>query len=91
MPIRIAPWSAAALAAVILLGGCMGEPQTFYTAKPIVLEPRATPPIRVRPVRTAPAAPAPALSAAEKEKLFQRFQQSRTGGNRTIMTSEAPP
>jgi len=88
MPIRIVHWPAVAVAATALLVGCTGEPRTFYTAKPIVLEPRPAARAPARPVR---AAPGPVLSLAEKEQLFQKFRRLQRLKDQTVTTIEAPP
>lgn len=71
MPVSIAFWSIAAFG-VVLISGCVGEPQTFYAAEPVVLESHAIVRALVRPT---PAAVAPTLTADEKQRLFQNFQQ----------------
>jgi hypothetical protein len=96
MPIHGVPWLTVAFGAAVLLGGCVGKPQTFYAAKPIVLEPRVTPRIAARavhaaPVASAPNPTAPVLTAAEKERLFQKFQSSQRLKDRAVTTIEAPP
>lgn len=66
-------WSAACLGA-LLLSGCVGQPQTYGSGRPIVLTPRVAAP-RVRPApATRPAVP---LSAAEKQRLFRQFQETQ--------------
>lgn len=96
MPIHGVPWLTVAFGAAFLLGGCIGEPRTYYAAKPIVLEPRVTPRIAARaahaaPVASAPNLTAPALTAAEKERLFQKFQRSQRLKDQAVTTIEAPP
>lgn len=63
----------AAVFGVALLGGCVGAPQTFHAAKPVV--PGRPAALRTVPRPSPPAAPA--LSASEKRRLFQEFQQSQ--------------
>lgn len=91
MPIHGVPWLTVAFGAAFLLGGCIGEPRTYYAAKPIVLEPRVTPRITARAVHAAPVASAPNLTAAEKERLFQKFQRSQRLKDQAVTTIEAPP
>lgn len=71
-------WSLVAFGAAILLAGCIGEPRTYYAAKPIVLQQPAVARISKRsaPSPSAPAL-APVLSADEKQQLFQNFQASQ--------------
>lgn len=88
MRICTAPWSIAALGAAVLLSGCVGKPQTFYVARPIVLE-RPTA-VRMSP-KPVPASLPPALSASEKQRLFQDFQQSQGLTSRTVTTQEPVP
>ena len=66
------PWPVAAFCATALLGGCVGEPQTFHAAPPMVLQPR---PVAQASTRSVSAKPA--LSTAEKQRLFQAFQRSQ--------------
>ncbi len=85
---RTFPWSAAAIGAVVMLGGCVGEPRTFYEAKPVV-PPR---PAALRaPAPPMVTAPAPVLSRAAKERLFRGFQQSQSLKQRTLTDQEATP
>ena len=73
----------AAFGAAILLAGCIGEPRTYYEAKPIVLQRHAVaraskklPPPSSAPALT-PVLSAPVLSVDEKQQLFQEFQASQ--------------
>ncbi len=88
MRICTSPWSIAALGAAVLLGGCVGEPQTFYAAKSIVL---GRPTAARLPPKPVPALAAPTLSAGEKTRLFQDFQQSQGLTSRTVTTQEPAP
>ena len=80
-------WSAIVIGAAALLGGCVGEPQTFSTAKPV----SASAPIalgRRVAVRTSARPAASVLSRAEKERLFQEFQRSRGLKAATVSVEE---
>ena len=86
-------WPLAALGAVILLAGCIGEPQTYYAAKPVVLQRHAVAralkksalappaptltPVLSAPILSDPVLSPPVLSADEKQQLFQEFQASQ--------------
>ena len=72
----------------MLLSGCVGEPQTFYAAEPVVTEPHIV--ARV-PVRPTPAVIAPTLSAEEKQRLFQDFRQLQGSNNQAAAARELAP
>lgn len=74
--------------AMMLLAGCVGEPQTFYVAEPIVVKPRV--PIR-SPTRSTPMATSRALSTDEKQRLFQGFQQQQRLKSQAVTNWEAVP
>ncbi len=80
-------WPAALIGTVVLLGGCTGEPRTFYTEKAIVLKPPAA--VRA-PARPAVARSAPAFSQAEKERLFRAFQQSQALKEQALQEQASP-
>ena len=74
-----------------LLGGCVGEPRIYLRPQPEGPRVRLTPPARaVQPERPAernagrlperPARTAAPLSAAEKQRLFRQFEDSRATG-----------
>lgn len=86
MHISDVPHAVPVLAAVFLLGGCVGVPQTFYSAEPAAPEPRAV--IQASP-RPAPVPAAAPLSASEKRRLFQDFQQSHDAGSQAA-TDQLP-
>ena len=73
MPGRFGMWSAI-LFAVLLLSGCVGQPRTYGSARPIVLTPRYAPPKARAAPTTRPPVP---LSATEKQRLFQQFQETQ--------------
>lgn len=86
-----------AFGAAVLLAGCVGEPQTYYAAKPIVLQPRAVAQVRKKPA-PAPLAPAsapnlstPNLSTDEKQQLFQEFQASQRLKDPVAVAPRAAP
>lgn len=88
MPVRISLSSIAVFFAAMLLSGCVGEPQTFYAAEPVVPEPHV---IARAPVRPAPAVIAPTLSADEKQRLFQDFQQLQGSSSQAAVARELAP
>ena len=79
----------AAFGAAFLLSGCIGEPRTYYAAKPIVLQQRPVARVSKKsapapstlilstPVLSASNTEAPILSADEKQQLFHDFQASQ--------------
>jgi hypothetical protein len=83
MPVNVAVFGLA-----FLLGGCVGVPQTFYAAEPVVPEHPAAPRLLPRP---APAPIAPALSDSEKRRLFQDFQQSQGAKDEAATSREQAP
>lgn len=85
MYIRIV-FSPIAALGVVLISGCVGEPQTFYAAEPVVLESHTAARASVRPI---PAAVAPILTVDEKQRLFQGFQQSQ-GLKSQAVTNQEP-
>ena len=87
MRIRVYSLSTA-IFALALLTGCVGEPQTFYIAEPVVPEHR----VAVRaPVRSSPTIIAPTLSADQKQRLFQDFQQLQGANNQAAVATELTP
>lgn len=77
-----------AMFALVLLTGCVGEPQTFYAAEPVVPEHRVA--ARV-PVRSSPTIVTPTLSANEKQRLFQDFQQLQGSNSQAAAATELTP
>ena len=77
-----------AVLALMPLSGCVGEPQTFYAAEPAVPQHRVA--ARV-PVRSSPSVVAPTLSADEKQRLFQGFQQLQGSNNQAVVATELVP
>lgn len=77
---------AATLVGLALLGGCVGAPQPLQAAKPVM--PGRPVKLRVAP-RPSPAA-APTLSASEKRRLFQEFQQSQGASEAAAGQGPAP-
>lgn len=72
----------------LLLGGCVGEPRTFYSARPAVPGSSAAPRILPRPASSTAAS---ALSASEKRRLFQQFQQSQGAKDEAAGVQEPAP
>ncbi len=87
MPVRLVLSPLAAFA-VVLLNGCIGKPQTFYAAKPIAWQQRVTAP---GPTKPGLRAGAPTLSANQKQRLFQGFQQQQAARNQTITDQALTP
>ncbi len=75
-----------AFGAVVLLAGCIGEPRTYFAAKPIMLQRRAVAQVWTK---SAPAPPAPPLSADEKQQLFQEFQASQSFKGHMVTAPQA--
>lgn len=71
---------------VALLGGCVGAPQTFHAAQPVV----PGRPAALRQVSRPPSPAVPTLSASEKRRLFQEFQQSQ-GADEAAADRELAP
>ena len=71
---------------VALLGGCVGAPQTFHAARPVV----PGRPAALRMVSRPPPPAAPTLSASEKRRLFREFQQSQ-GADEAAADRELAP
>ncbi len=98
-------WPIAVLGMAVLMGGCTREPQLFSAGKPIVLQRRPAITLRSKPdpVATRPAEATPAaaeaqaasaratLSADEKQRLFQRFQETQSRTAETATTRTANP
>lgn len=78
--------------AAALLAGCVGEPRTYYAAKPIVVQKTAVPRVS-RKSAPAPSAPTSttALSVHEKQKLFEAFQASQGLKDPMVTTPGAAP
>jgi len=87
MHIRIALLPVAAFV-VVLLTGCVGEPQTFYAADPVVPEHRV---VAQALVRSSPAAVAPTLSALQKQQLFRGFQHLQSSNNQAAIARDLAP
>ncbi len=87
----------AAFGAAILMAGCIGEPRTYYAAKPIVLQRHAAARVgkKSAPVPPAPnvtpVLPAPILSADEKQQLFEDFQASQDPKDATATAPGTAP
>lgn len=77
--------AAAAFGLTFWLGGCVGTPQTFYTADPVK-------PGRAAGARPLPRpAPAPVLSTSEKHRLFQDFQRFHGASDQATTTPDPVP